>query len=62
MVRETPGHPVVSISETETLARPPRAWLRGLAPQASDQRLRRPRLHPLPALSAFPVPYRELQS
>ena len=42
--------------------RPPRLWLGGSAPKASDQRWRRPRVHPLPALSALPVPYRELQS
>ena len=55
------GNPVVSM----TLVRPPRLWLGGPAPQASDQRWRRPRVHPLPvlpALLALPMPYRELQS
>ena len=64
MVRQTPGYPV-HIWETETLPRPPPLWLGGSASQASDQRWRRPRVHPflaLLALSALPVPYRELQS
>ena len=58
MVRQTPGvsrrspcGDVVSISETETLLRPTRLWLGGLVPQASNQRWRRPRVHPLPDLS-----------
>ena len=35
-----------------TLLKPPRLWLDGLAPQATDQRWRRPRVHLLPALLA----------
>ena len=49
------GHPV-HILETETLLRPPCLWLGGSAPQASDQRWRRPRVHPLPPLPPLLVP------
>ena len=38
----------------DTLVKPPCLWLSGSASQASDQRWHRPRVHPLPALSALP--------
>ena len=41
------------IWETEVLVKPPRLWPGGPAPQVSNQRWRRPRVHPLPALSAL---------
>ena len=40
------------VSLCMTLLKPPRLWLGGLAPQATDQRWRRPRVHLLPALPA----------